>query len=261
MTPRRLPSAAKPDSHRKNKILRSDLRNACATEEKRDQNKKRKRITPSPSPPPSVRVPDFNEFDRLVPSVTQSPLASSAATAGQSPPRRSPRLLKAPFKLSNFEVMSKRKVLVQGFKLDETTIHAWIRKDCEPHPVANASSLKIKAQNSFQSVIQRKQRLVKPIAGHSQRIADKSQQAKSKSTSKATKATKSKGLPPPLAVPPSIPSTSAIECNFLRRCLTDNFLCSEVGDALLPQIALDHPHHASYSALYKESGPKPLRII
>jgi hypothetical protein len=43
--------------------------------------------------------------------------------------------------------------------------------------------------------------------------------------------------------------------------LTDNFLCSEVGDALLPQIALDHPHHASYSALYKESGPKPLRII
>jgi hypothetical protein len=121
--------------------------------------------------------------------------------------------------------------------------------------------LKIKAQNSFQSVIQQKQRLVKPIAGHSQRIADKSQQAKSKSASKATKATKSKGLPPPLAVPPSVPSTSATECNFLRRCLIEDFLHSEVGDALLLQIALDHPHCASYSALYKESRPKPLRII
>jgi hypothetical protein len=145
MTPRRLLSASTPDSdkpvsHRKKKIHRSDVRDACAAEE--GDQKKRKRITPSPLPPPTVRVPDFNEFDRLVPSVTQSPLASSAAS-----PRRSPRLLKAP-KLTNFEVMSKKKVLVQAFKLDDTTIHAWIRKECEPCPVASASPLKFKAQNN-----------------------------------------------------------------------------------------------------------------
>jgi hypothetical protein len=90
----------------------------------------------------AVGVPDFNEFDRLVPSVTP-PLASSAAL-----PRRSPRLLKAP-KLTNFEVTSKKKVLVQAFKSDDTAIHAWIRKGHDPGPVASASSLKFKAQNNF----------------------------------------------------------------------------------------------------------------
>ena len=60
--------------------------------EQETNQKMRKRITPSPSPPPAVRVPDSNELDRLVPSITQSPLASSAAAVGQSP-RRSPRLL------------------------------------------------------------------------------------------------------------------------------------------------------------------------
>ena len=41
----------------------------------------------------------------------------------------------------------------------------------------------------------------------------------------------------------------------------EDFLCSNVGDTLLLQIALDHPHRASCSALHEQSGPKPLRLI
>ncbi len=254
--PRRLISAAtpdadKPDSHRKKKILRSNMRDACTAEER--VQKKRKWITPCPSPPPVVGVPLLNEFDRLVASVTQLPLAFSTAAVGQSP-RRSPRLLKAP-RLGNFEVTSKKKVQVQGFKLDDTTIHAWIRNDCDLFPTASASSLKIKAQNNFESAVQRKPRLVMACPGQSQRIAEKSQSDKPTKTK-----AKSKSKPPPAVIPPSIPSTSTIESNSLRRYLLEDFLFSDVGDALLLQIALDHPLHASYSALYKRSGPKPLRI-
>jgi hypothetical protein len=253
--PRRLMSAAtpdvdKPDSHRKKKILRSNMRDACTTEER--VQKKRKWITPCPSPP-VVGVPLLNEFDRLVASVTQSPLASSTAAVGQSP-RRSPRLLKVP-RLGNFEVISKKKVQVQGFKLDDTAIHAWIRNDCDLFPTASASSLKIKAQNNFESAVQRKPRLVMACPGQSQRIAAKSQSDKPTKTK-----AKSKSKPPPAVIPPSIPSTSTIESNSLRRYLLEDFLFLDVGDTLLLQIALDHPLHASYSALYKRSGPKPLRI-
>jgi hypothetical protein len=45
-----------------------------------------------------------------------------------------------------------------------------------------------------------------------------------------------------------------------RQRLLEAFLISDLGDALLPQIALGHPLHASCSALCKRSGPKPLRI-
>ena len=129
-----------------------------------------------------------------------------------------------------------------------------------PCPVASASSLKFKAQNNFESTIQRKQRPVKAIAGQSQQIAEKSQPTKSKSTSKATKSTP-KGLPPPAVVPPSTLSTSTTESDSFGRHLIEDFLCSNVGNTLLLQIALDHPHHASCSALCKQSGPKPLRLI
>jgi hypothetical protein len=42
--------------------------------------------------------------------------------------------------------------------------------------------------------------------------------------------------------------------------LIEAFFHSNVGNTLLLQIALDHPHHASCSALCKQSGPKPLRL-
>jgi hypothetical protein len=166
--------------------------------------------------------------------------------------------MKAP-KLSNVLVAVKSKQKVSGFKLDDTSIHAWFRKDLELCPAANASSLKLKAQNNFQTSIQRKARRVKAVPGQSQRIAAQSQPDQpSKSKSKPTK---SKGMPPSVPIPPSIPSTSTIESNSLRRYLIEDFLYSNVGDSLLLQIALDHPHYASYSALYEQSGPKPLRLI
>jgi hypothetical protein len=212
------PDIDKPDSHRKKKILRSNMRDAC-TAEARAQKKRKWISTPCASPPPVVGVPVLNEFDRLVASVTQSPLASSTAVVGQSP-RRSPRLLKAP-RLGNFEVMSKKKVQVQGFKLDNTTIHAWIRNDCDVFPTASASSLKIKAQNDFESTVQRKPRLVMACPGPSQRIAEKSQSDKpTKTKAKA----KSKSKPPSTVVPPSVPSTSTTESNSLRRRLLEDFL-------------------------------------
>ncbi len=138
--PRRLipaatPDVDKPNSHRKKKIHRSDIRDACTAEA--TAQKKRKWITPCALPPPVVAV--LNEFDRPVASVTQLPLGSLTTVVGQSP-RRSPRLLKVP-RLGNVEITSKKKAQVQGFKLNDATIHAWIRKDGEPCPVANASSL------------------------------------------------------------------------------------------------------------------------
>jgi hypothetical protein len=72
--------------------------------------------------------------------------------------------------------------------------------------------------------------------------------------------TKTKTKPLPTVVPPSVPSTSATESDSLRQCLLEDFLHSEVGDALLLQIALDHPLCASCSAMCKLSGPKPLRV-
>jgi hypothetical protein len=151
--------------------------------------------------------------------------------------------------------MSKKKVQVQGFKLDNAAIHAWIRNDCDLFPTASASSLKIKAQNNFKSTVQRKPRLVMACPGQSQRLAEKSQ------SDKPTKAkAKAKSKPPPAVVPPSVPSTSATESDSSRRRLLEDFLFSDVGDALLLQIAQDHPLHASCSALCKRSGPKPLRI-
>jgi hypothetical protein len=99
------PDSDKPDSHREKKILRSNARDACTAEER--VQKKRKWIAPSPSPPLVVGVPGPNEFDRLLASVTQSPLASSTTAVGQSP-GRSPLLLKVP-RLGDFEIMSKKK--------------------------------------------------------------------------------------------------------------------------------------------------------
>jgi hypothetical protein len=262
MMPRRLllptttPDSDKRGSHRRKKVPRSAVRDGSTTGEGEQESnqKKRKRITPSPSPPPTVRFPDSNELDRLVPSITQSPLASSAVAVGQSP-RRSPRLLdkvKAP-SISNVLLSVKSKQKVLGFKLDNTTIHAWFRKDLELFSAANASSLKSKAQNNFQTNLIRKPNQVKADPGKSQRIAEQSQPEKPTKS----KPTKSKGLPP---VPPSIPSTTTIESNYFRRYLIEDFLFSNVGDPLLLQIALDHPHYASYSALYELSGPKPLRL-
>jgi hypothetical protein len=80
VTPHRLlltaaPDSEKPDLHRRTKV---PSRHGCAKEE---------------APPPAVRIPNSDEFDRLVPSVTQLPLASSAAAVGRSP-CQSPRLLK-----------------------------------------------------------------------------------------------------------------------------------------------------------------------
>ena len=126
MTPHRLLLTATPDSkkrglHRHKKVPRSAARDGCATEEGEQETnqKKSKRITPSPPlpcplPPPAVRVPDLNEFDRLVPSVTQLLLASSAAAVGQSP-CQSPRLseVKAP-KLSDALAAEKSKQKVLG---------------------------------------------------------------------------------------------------------------------------------------------------
>ena len=202
----------------------------------------------------------MSELDRLVPSITQSPLASSAAAVGQSP-RRSPRLLdevKAP-SISDVLLSVTSKQKVPGFKLDNTAIHAWFRKDLELFPAANASSLKSKAQSDFQTNLQRKPHQVKADPGKSQRIAEQSHPEKpTKSKPTKSKPTKSKGLPP---VPPSIPSTTTIESNSFRRYLIEDFLFSNVGDPLLLQVALDHPHCASYSALYELSGPKPLRLI
>jgi hypothetical protein len=205
--PRRLISAAtpdidKPDSHRKKKILRSNMRDACTAEAR--VQKKRKWMTPCASPPPVVGAPVLNEFDRLVASVTQSPLASSTAVVGQSP-RRSPCLLKVP-RLGDFEIVSKKKVQVQRFKLDDTAIHAWIQNDCDLFLTASASSLKIKAQNNFESAVLHEQLLVMACPGQSQRIAEKSQSDKPTKTKAKTKA-KTKTKPPPTVVPPSVPSS------------------------------------------------------
>jgi hypothetical protein len=261
MTPRRLllptttPDSDKRGSHRRKKVPRSAVRDGSTTGEGEQESnqKKRKRITPSPSPPPTVRFPDSNELDRLVPSITQSPLASSAVAVGQSP-RRSPRLLdkvKAPsIRPSNVLLSVKSKQKVLGFKLDNTTIHAWFRKDLELFSAANASSLKSKAQNNFQTNLQRKPNQVKADPGKSQRIAEQSQ---------PDKPTNSNSKPPPVVVPPSVPSKSTMESNSSKRRLLEDFLFSDVGDTLLLQIALDHPLCASCSALCKHSGPKPLR--
>jgi hypothetical protein len=43
--------------------------------------------------------------------------------------------------------------------------------------------------------------------------------------------------------------------------LIEDFLYTTVGDHLLLQVALNHPNYASYSILYKQSRPKPLRHI
>ena len=265
MQPRRLlvtsPNSDKGASHRRKRIFRSDVRNETSSPpEDDDFNKKKKKhqkITPSPFPPPDNSRDCLNGVERLVASITQSPLGSTRVVES---PRRSPRLLKVARvnKCNNLAPTVKSKQKVAGFKLDDTTVYAWFRGDSEHFPSASASSLKRKAQNNFQTTIQPKQRQVQAVSGKSLRIAE---QLKINNKPKS-RATKSIGTLPHVSSPPSsIPSTQTIESNSLRRYLIEDFLFSDIGDPLLLQVAVNHPNYAQYSTLYKQSEPKPLRRI
>jgi hypothetical protein len=160
-------------------------------------------------------------------------------------------------RISNVQAAVKSKQKVSGFKLNDTSIYAWFCDDSELFSSASASSLKRKAQNNFQTSFKPKQRQVQAVQGKSNQIAAKLQPNKPTNS----KPKQSKCLPPPALIPPSIPSTSTIEFNSFRRYLIEDFLYATVGDHLLLQIALNHPNYASYSSLYEQSGPKPLRHI
>ena len=246
-TPTRVPGG----SHRRKRTCRSEIRDGPTTEEK----KKRQRITPSPSSPTSPTVRVDLDMERLVPTITQTPPTSS--TSGLETPRRSPRLKARPTLLSNVAAAVKSKQKVLGFKLDNNTIYAWFRDDLKPFVSTSSSSLKKKAQHNF-GRIQHKERQVQAEVGKSQRIATNSKNKPTKSKPlKSTKGLKT----PPSSIPTSILSTRTIESTSYRQYLIEDFLYTNVGDRLLLQIALDHPNYASYSRLYENSTPKPLRNI
>jgi hypothetical protein len=130
-------------SHRRRRILRDG--STDDQEETKNKKNKQQRIAPCPLPRPFGIFDYLNRVERLVTSITQSPLGSTTVVES---PHRSPRLLKVA-RISNVQAAVKSKQKVSGFKLNNASIYAWFRDDSVLFSYASASSLKRKAQNNF----------------------------------------------------------------------------------------------------------------
>ena len=118
-------------------------------------SRRRRRSTKRLPPPPFLALEKsldgLKGVERLVVSITQSPLGSTTAVES---PCWSPGLVKVARVKNNVNAAVKLKQKVAGFKLDDTTVYAWFHDDSELFPSASASLLMRKAQNNFQTSIQ-----------------------------------------------------------------------------------------------------------